>query len=54
MDGSTIDNGGGLADAVGKGQAQMENTTKGKNQLDTTGKGKAQMQDKDGFTLTRP
>lgn len=48
------DNGGGLADVVGKEQAQMDNTTKGKNQPNNTGKGKAQMQDKDGFTLSRP
>ena len=51
---NSCDGGDGLADAIGKEQPQMDNTTKGENQSDTIGKGKAQMQDKDGFTPTCP
>ena len=43
MDGSTANNAGGLEDTIGKGQPQMDNTTKGKNQQEVIGKGKAQM-----------
>ena len=54
VDGSTTGNASGLVDTIGKGQPQMDNTTKGKNQQDAIGKEKAQMQNKDGFTPIHP
>ena len=49
-----VNSGDGLAEAVGKEQAKMVNTTKEKNQPNNTTKGNSQIQDKDGYNPGHP